>query len=87
MPAVTVATGYPYKNVNGSFREYYYRVNIAANGDTLDVPLPRVVCVNMNDNALTAVGVTVTALAPRRSRLTFACGGAITNCYVRVTGW
>lgn len=88
MAAVTVNTGYPKVNVIGSYREYYYNVDIAADADYLDVPLKVVRGVNCTDVALTAVGVASVALnsSGLTSRITFNSGGAIDDCFVRVVG-
>lgn len=87
MAAVVVAAGYPRHWVNGNYREYSYKVNIAADADYLDVPLHQIVDVQLTDDAVSAVGVASTALqANGQNRITFNSGGAINNCYVRVVG-
>ena len=87
MAAVTVAAGWPRNNVAGRFREYLYKVNIAANADYLDVPLRIIKDVHLTDDTITAVGVTSIAAQGKGSRIAFTSGGAITNCFVRVLGW
>lgn len=87
MAAVTVATGYPKHWVNGNYREYSYKVNIAADADYLDVPLHQVIDVQMTDDTVSAGGVASTALQTNgQTRITFNSTGAINNCYVRVVG-
>jgi hypothetical protein len=87
MAAVTITNG-PGANINGSFREYYYYVDIANDGDYLDVPLKVVKNISLCDDTLTAVGVASVALNSNglSSRLTFNTGGAINDCYVKVAG-
>jgi hypothetical protein len=90
MAAVTVATGYPRRNVSGSMNEWLYQVDIASDGDYLDVPLKVVKDIHLTDAALTACGVESVALdggTVQKSRITFNSGGAITGCYIRVLGW
>lgn len=88
MAAVTVNTGYPRVNVIGSYKEYYYNVDIAADADYLDVPLKVIKGVHLTDDTLSAVGVASVALNANglSSRITFNSGGAINDCYVRVVG-
>ncbi len=88
MAAVTVNTWYPKANVIGSYREYYYNIDIAADADYLDVPLKVIRGVNLTDDSLTAVGVASIALntGGLTSRITFNAGGAINDCFVRVVG-
>lgn len=84
--AMTVTTGYPKSNVNGSFRELYYKGSIAADADYLDVPMRTVNNVTACDDTLTAIGVASIAQQGYGSRITFNSGGAITGMQVRVTG-
>lgn len=88
MAAVTVNTGYPKFNVIGSYREYYYNIDIAADADYLDVPLKVVRGAHCTDDTLSAVGIASVALnsSGLTSRITFNSGGAINDCYVRVVG-
>jgi hypothetical protein len=88
MAAVTVHTGYPRSLVNGNYREYLYNVDIAADADTLDVPLKIVKGVSLTDDTTTAVGIASVVLNSDgfTSRLTFNSAGAINNCFVRVIG-
>ena len=86
MAAVTVDTGYPKSNVNGSFRELYYKFDIAADANYLDVPMRTVDNVNMNDATFSAVGVASIAIQGYGSRITFNSAGAINNVLCRVTG-
>ena len=84
--AVTVASGYPKYNVNGSMAEYYYKFDIAADADYLDVPMKNVIDTQMTDDTIQACGVASVTLTGGLSRIVFNSGGAITNCYLRVTG-
>lgn len=88
MAAVTVNTGYPRNSIIGSYREYYYNVDIAADADYLDVPLKVIKGVHVTDDTNTAVGIASVALntGGLSSRITFNTGGAINDCYVRVVG-
>ena len=85
MAAVTVATGYPRLLVNGNYREWLYKFNTAANADYLDVPLHSVWGINLNDNAVTAMGITSTTLTNGKVRVVFSCG-VNTNVFCRVIG-
>jgi len=85
--AVTVDDGYPKVNVNGSFREWYYKFDIAADGDWLDVPMRTVDNVTfVNDTNTSGVAVASTAITGMKSRITFDAAGAVTNVQCRVTG-
>jgi hypothetical protein len=85
--AVTVDDGYPKVNVNGSFREWYYKFDIAADGDWLDVPMRTVDNVTfVNDANATGVAVASTTITGMKSRITFDTAGAVTNVQCRVTG-
>ena len=90
MAAVTVATGWPRTNVNGSYREMYYKFNIAADADHLDVPIRTVKDAQLTDDTIQAVGIasiTFGVLNVYTTRLVFNSAGAITNCRLKVTGW
>lgn len=87
MAAVTVDTGWPRTVVNGSMRTIMYRIDIAADADTLSVPLKVIKAATAVDNTLTAVGIASIAQSGRNSTVTFNSGGAITNCYCTFTGW
>lgn len=86
--AVTVDDGYPKVNVNGSFREWYYKFDIAADGDWLDVPMRTVDNVTfVNDTNTVGVAVeTIAIIAGGKSRITFDTTAAVTNVQCRVTG-
>lgn len=91
MPAVTLSTtapfyGRPIVNMNGSHRERYYLFTIAADGDYLDVPMRTVAGVNVNDVAITALGIQSVAIQGYGSRITFNSGAGNTGVYCRVTG-
>lgn len=86
MAAVTVATGYPKFNVNGSKAEWYYLFDIAADEDYLDVPMHLVEDAQLTDDTIQAVGVASITLTNGQSRIVFNSGGAITNCRLKVTG-
>ena len=88
MAAVTVATGWPRTNVSGSYREMLYRVDMAADGDYLDVPMRTIKDIHLTDDTLTACGVaSIAAQGNFKSRITFNSGGAINDCFIRVLGW
>ena len=85
--AVTIDTGYPKSNVNGSFRELYYIFDIAADADYLDVPMRNVINVTfINDTDTTGVAVASTAATTYGTRITLDTAGAVTNVQCRVTG-
>ena len=91
MPAVTISTtapffGKPIVNMNGSERERYYRFDVAvANADYLDVPMRSVSAISLNDDALTAMGITSVTINGYGSRIVFSAAGN-TGVYCRVTG-
>lgn len=85
--AVTVATGYPRYNVVGSSRELYYKFDIAADADYLDVPMrdvENVVCITTTDTD--TVGWASTSSVTYGSRVVFDTAGAVSGVYCRVTG-
>lgn len=87
MAAVTVDTGYPKVNINGSNREYYYIFDVAADGDTLNVPMRTVYNVTtVNDTDTLGVAVASIAISGFGSQITWDTAGAVTNVYCRVTG-
>jgi len=87
MAAVTIDSGYPKNNINGSERELYYLFDIAADGDYLDVPMRTVHNVTfVNDTDTTGVAVASIAVSGYGSRITLDTAGAVTNVYCRVTG-
>jgi hypothetical protein len=89
MAAVTVASGWPRTNVNGSYRELYYKFDIAADADHLDVPLRNIKDAQLTDDTIQAVGIasiTNGVLNVYTSRIVFNSVGAITNCRLKVTG-
>ena len=87
MAAVTVDTGWPRTNVSGSMREILYRVDIAADEDTLQIPLHVVVDAQCNDDTIQAVGIASITRSGYGSSVVFNTGGAINNCYCRFLGW
>lgn len=87
MAHVTVDDGYPKVNVNGSFREWYYSFDIAADADYLDVPMRTVDNVTfINDTDTNDIGVAGISIVGRKSRIVFDTPGAVTNVLCRVTG-
>jgi hypothetical protein len=85
--AVTIDSGYPKVNVNGSSRELYYIFDIAADADYLDVPFRDVENVTfVNDTDTTDVAVASIAVSGYGARITLDTPGAVTNVYCRVTG-
>ena len=84
---VTIDTGYPKINVNGSEREYYYIFDIAEDADWLIVPMRTVHNVTYaNDTDTNHVATASVAISGRGSKITFDTAGAVTNVYCRVTG-
>jgi hypothetical protein len=84
---VTIDAGYPKVNVNGSYREYYYVFDIAADGDYLDVPIRTVDNVTfINDTDTLGVAVETIAIQGYGSRITLDTAGAVTDVRCRVTG-
>lgn len=83
MAEVTVAAGYPLRVVNGNMNEWIYQFNIAADADTLTTPLGSIKAVNMNDSAISAIGVASVS----GGVITWNVGGALTGVYCRVIGW
>jgi hypothetical protein len=77
MPAVTV-TSYR-SNVDGSYRESMYTLNIANTGDTLTTPLRTIKSVSVNDGAVTKSAVS-------GGVITFTTTGAVTGLLVKATG-
>jgi hypothetical protein len=77
MAAVTV-TAYR-TNVDGSYRESMYTINIATSGDTLATPLRTIKSISVNDGA-------VTKSAASGGTVTFTTTGAVTGALVKVTG-
>lgn len=78
MPAVTVVS--QRTNVNGSYREKYFKVNIANTGDTLATGFKQVNSVGSNNPAA------VTLITPTLGSLAFTTTGAVNGLLVRVTG-
>lgn len=78
MAAVTVTK--QRTNIDGSYREKTYTINIAANGDTLAVSgMKAINATTSNDTAVTKMTVTGNSIA-------FATGGAVTGAMIRVIG-
>jgi hypothetical protein len=87
MAAVTIDSGYPKVNVNGSEREYYYLFDIAEDGDTLTVPMRTIRNITYsNDTDTSGVATASTAISGRGTIITLDTAGAVTNVYCRVTG-
>ena len=85
--AVTVDSGYPKYNVNGSSRELYYIFDVALDGDYLDVPMRLVENVEFTPTTDTdTIGVASIAAQGFGSRITLDTAGAISDIYCRVTG-
>jgi len=85
--AVTIDSGYPKANINGSFREFYYIFDIAADADWLDVPIRTVDNVTyQNDTDTVDVATASVANQGYGARITFDTAGAVTNVRCRVTG-
>ena len=85
--AVTIDTGYPKVNVNGSSRELYYIFDVAADGDYLDVPFRTVENAVFTPTTDTdTIGIASIAIQGFGSRITLDTAGAITDIYARVTG-
>ncbi len=78
MAAVTVTK--QATNVNGSFREKYFTVNIANSLDTLATGFKVIKAAEANDGAITKVAATL-------GTVTFTTTGAVTGALVRVTGF
>ena len=87
MAAVTVDTGWPRTVVNGNMRELHYRVDIAADADTLQIPLHIVSDAQCNDDTIQAVGIESITRSGTGSSVIFNTGGAINNCYCKFIGW
>lgn len=66
-------------NVDGSYRERTYNIDIATTGDTLTTPFRTIKAASANDGAITKVGVS-------GGVLTFTTTGAVTGALVRVLG-
>lgn len=78
MAAVTIVENRT--NVIGSFREKYFKVNIAASGDTLATGLKVIKWVDTNNPG------GVTNDVPSGGTVTFTTGGAVSGCQVRAVG-
>jgi len=68
-------------NVNGSYRENYYNLNIATTGDTLKTAFRRIVSIVSSDPKITA-----TSFVSATGVVTFTISGAVTGGLVRITG-
>lgn len=78
MAAVTVNS---YRtNVDGSYRESLYNINIATSGDTLATAFKTVKSVTTNNPGA------VTNVVPTAGSLAFTTTGAVTSLEVRVIG-
>ena len=87
MAAVSIVSGYPKTNVNGSSRELYYQFAIAADGDYLDVPMRTVENATFTTDVDTeGVGIASISLQGYGSRITLDIASTVTVCYARVTG-
>mgnify|MGYP001604300040 CR=1 FL=1 len=77
MAAVTVTA--QRTNVDGSYRERFYTINIATSGDTMATPFRTIKGVSFNDVAITKAAAAVGVI-------TFTTTGAVTGALVRVVG-
>jgi hypothetical protein len=66
-------------NVKGSYREFFFKVNIATSGDTLATGLKQINDVSVNDGAITKA-------AASGGTVTFTTTGAVTGALVGVSG-
>lgn len=67
------------RNVNGSFRENYYNLNIGVNGDTYNTNLKQIISADSNNPGA------ITSITFSGGTLTFNTTGAVNNAFVRVT--
>lgn len=71
----------PRVNVSGSYRQYFYKINIATSGDTLTVPgLHLIKSITFNNTGA------VTNAADSGNVITFTTTGAVSNLRVNVEG-
>lgn len=77
MPAVTVTK--QFTNVNGSYREKFFTINIASSGDTLKTGMNLIRSMSANDGA-------ITKMAASGGTITFTTTGAVTGALVDVNG-
>lgn len=87
MAHVTISSGYPKVNVNGSSRELYYILSGIDDGDYLDVPMRTVEHASFTTDVDTE-GVAIESIAVQGygSRITLDCASSVTTVYARVTG-
>jgi hypothetical protein len=84
MAAVTIDARYQ-DQVEGAIRKLRYQIDIAADGDTLDVPLRQVYNVIAVSQTNNAIGFTQSQ-AGQATRIAFQTGGAENNVRVTVEG-
>lgn len=77
MAAVTITQ--QRNNIDGSYREKTYTINIANTGDTLTTPFKTIKSITCND-------VAITKAAAVAGLITFTTTGAVTAALVRVLG-
>jgi|WetSurMetagenome_2_1015567.scaffolds.fasta_scaffold01234_4 hypothetical protein len=86
---VTVATGFPYRNVNGNWVELLYKVSTASTTDYLTLPIRTVRSFSFGPSAAAtapAGTLAVVSASDGRMRLTLACSATDSALYIRVTG-
>lgn len=87
MAAVTISTGWPRWGVVGSSRELYYKFDVAADADHLDVPMRVVESATFTPTTDTdTIGIASIAVQGYGSRITLDTAGAVTGVYGRVVG-
>ena len=84
MAAVTINTRFQ-TNVVGHLRQLAYNIDIAADGDTLDIPMRNLIFGTVVSNTNNAIGYTAAATA-NGTQLTLQTGGAEVGTHVSVTG-
>jgi hypothetical protein len=87
---VTVATGWPRRNVIGSMNQYLYKVTAASTTDYLTTPLKLIKGFNIQGSAsATAPGATIAAVSASdpRQRITLALGATDSALYIQAEGW
>jgi len=77
MAAVTVVS--QRTNIDGSYREKFYTINIASSGDTLATPFKTI-------KSASASNVAVTNVATSGGTVTFTTTGAVTGVQICLTG-
>lgn len=85
MAAVTI-NSQPQRNVAGHLREYTYDIDIAADGDTLEVPLATIEQAILTGQAETSIGMTKAANSNGGTTVTFQTAGAETGVLATFRG-